>query len=483
MTATDFRFEHFVNGHFIAGTGPNAGHTEVFNPATGASLGRVPDGDAALVDAAVAAARVAQDAWAARPAHERGQFLHQMAQGVRAQLPQLARLIATEQGKVLPLAEMEVHFTAAYLDYSAEWARRIEGEIITSDRPSENIFLFRRPLGVVAGILPWNFPLFMVARKLAPALVTGNTIVIKPSEETPYSAHAFARIAAEAGLPAGVFNLVAGPGHSVGQALVAHPQVDMVSFTGSSAAGSAIMANAARNLTKVSLELGGKAPAIVLADANLDLAVGMLKASKSINSGQACNCTERVYVQRAVHAEFCAKLAAAVGSISHGDPLGAQPVEMGPLINRAAVERITRLVDDARAPGAEILTGGRAADTGPGHHYPPTVISGTHAGMQILQREIFGPVILVDAIEDLEEGIARSNDSEYGLSSSIFTTSLAATMQAINGLKFGETYVNRENFEAIQGFHAGVRRSGIGGADGKHGLYEFTHTQMAYIQG
>jgi lactaldehyde dehydrogenase / glycolaldehyde dehydrogenase len=322
----------------------------------------------------------------------------------------------------------------------------------------------------------------MVARKLAPALVTGNTIVIKPSEETPYSAHAFARIAAEAGLPAGVFNLVAGPGHSVGQALVAHPQVDMISFTGSSAAGSAIMANAARNLTKVSLELGGKAPAIVLADANLDLAVGMLKASKSINSGQACNCTERVYVQRAVHAEFCAKLAAAVGSIRHGDPLGTQPVEMGPLINRAAVERITRLVDDARAQGAEILTGGRAADSGPGHHYPPTVISGTHAGMHILQREIFGPVILVDAIEDLEEGIARSNDSEYGLSSSIFTTSLAATMQAINGLKFGETYVNRENFEAIQGFHAGVRRSGIGGADGKHGLYEFTHTQVAYIQ-
>jgi lactaldehyde dehydrogenase / glycolaldehyde dehydrogenase len=274
---------------------------------------------------------------------------------------------------------------------------------------------------------------------------------------------------------------VAGAGKTVGDALAGHPDVNMVSFTGSSATGAAIMASAARNVTKVSLELGGKAPAIVLDDANLDLAAAVLKASKTINTGQACNCTERVYVHRKVLAEFSDKLAAAVGSIIYGDPLGATPVEMGPLINRAAVDRIGQLVDDARAKGADVLTGGKAGD-GPGFHFAPTVISGVKSGMQILQREIFGPVILIDPIDSLEEGIARANANEYGLSSSIFTTNLNSAMHAINGLKYGETYVNRENFEAIQGFHAGVRRSGIGGADGRHGLYEFTHTQVAYIQ-
>ncbi|HSV70723.1 MAG TPA: aldehyde dehydrogenase [Methylibium sp.] len=472
-------FEHYVGGRFVAS---DAATIEVRNPANETCIGAVPDGGAALVEEAVAAARAAQPAWAARPANDRGQFLHRMAQRVRERTPELARTIALEQGKVLPLAELEVYVTAEYLDYMAEWARRIEGEIITSDRAGENIFLFRRPLGVVAGILPWNFPLFMVARKVAPALITGNAIVVKPSEETPYSAYEFAKIAAESGLPAGLFNLVCGLGRTVGEALVAHPHVDMISFTGSSAAGSAIMANAARNVTKVSLELGGKAPSIVLADANIDLAVGVLRASKALNSGQACNCTERVYVQRSVHAQFTDKLAAALGSIRSGDPLGAEPVEMGPLINRAGVARLQELVDDARAKGAEVVVGGSGAAAGAGCYFQPTMLSKTRADMLVLQREVFGPLVLVEAVDDLDEAIAKANDSEYGLSSSIFTTNLNAAMHAIGRLKFGETYVNRENFEAIQGFHAGVRRSGIGGADGKHGLYEFMHTQVAYLQ-
>lgn len=479
MTAIDLGFRHFVAGSFVAGC-PDA--IEVYNPANETRIGAVPDGDARLVDEAVASARAAQNDWAARPANERGQYLRRMAQRVRESAPHLARTIAMEQGKVLPLAEMEVYFTAEYLDYMAEWARRIEGEIITSDRARESIFLFRRPLGVVVGILPWNFPLFMVARKVAPALITGNAIVVKPSEETPYSAYEFAKIAAQVELPAGIFNLVSGLGSTVGRALVAHPHVDMVSLTGSSAAGSAIMANAASNVTKVSLELGGKAPSIVLADANIDLAVGVLRASKSLNSGQACNCTERVYVQRSACAEFTDKLATAVASIQFGDPLGDKPVEMGPLINRASVERLQLLVDDARKKGAELVTGGSGSAAGEGCYFKPTVLTKTSADMHILQREIFGPVVLVDPVDDLDEAIAKANDSEYGLSSSIFTSNLNSAMHAISRLKFGETYVNRENFEAIQGFHAGVRRSGIGGADGKHGLYEYTHTQVAYIQ-
>ena len=478
MTEQTFEFRHFVGGAFHAGDHAMS----VLNPATEGAIGGAPEADDAMVDRAVASAKKAQFGWAKLPPIERAKPLRALAQAIRGDVERLSRIVATEQGKLLPLAQMEVFITAEYLDYMAEWARRIEGEIISSDRPGEHMFLFRRPMGVVAGILPWNFPFFVVARKMAPALVTGNAIVIKPSEETPFSAHAFAEMAASAGLPEGVFNVVSGRGAQTGRALVRHPDVDMVSFTGSSAAGSQIMADAATNITKVNLELGGKAPAIVLDDATLDLAIGVLKASKALNSGQACNCAERVYVQRSIAAEFKEKLAAAMASISYGDPMAATPVDMGPLINEAAVQRLTGLMEDARTKGADILTGGVAGERGGGFHFAPTVISGSTPDMHISTRELFGPVLVVDEIEDLDDGIARANASEYGLTSSIFTNSLNAAMKAVSELRFGETYVNRENFEAIQGFHAGVRKSGIGGTDGKHGLYEYTHTQVAYIQ-
>ncbi len=471
-------FRHFVAGQFVSG----ADAIDVLNPATERTIGATPEADAALVDQAVAAAKAAQIGWGRLPANSRAAPLRAMAAAIRADIPRLANIVALEQGKVLPLAQMEVWITAEYLEYMAEWGRRIEGEVISSDRPGEQMFLFRRPMGVVAGIMPWNFPFFMIARKVAPALITGNAIVVKPSEETPYSAHAFAEIAAASGLPEGLFNLVNGRGGATGEALVGHRDVDMISFTGSSAAGSRIMASAAANLTKVNLELGGKAPAIILDDANVDLAVGVLKASKSLNSGQACNCAERIYVQRGVAAEFRDKLAAVMGSISYGDPMGEASIDMGPLINQAAVDRIAAMIDDARGKGADILVGGKAEARGGGFHYAATVLAGTTPDMQVEQRELFGPVVMVHEIDDLDHGIALANDSEYGLTSSIFTASLGAAMKAIAELRFGETYVNRENFEAIQGFHAGVRKSGIGGTDGKHGLYEYTHTQVAYIQ-
>lgn len=470
---------HYVDGVFH---GEDDVSIDVLNPATGERLGAVGEGGADLVDEAVAAAKRAQVDWARQPGSARAAPLKAMAQIVRQRIPHIADIVVREQGKLRSLAEMEVAITAEYLDYMAEWGRRIEGEIIESDRPGEHMFLYRRPMGVVAGILPWNFPFFMVARKVAPALITGNAIVVKPSEETPYSAHAFAEIAAEAALPPGLFNMVNGRGVETGEALVRHYDVAMISFTGSSAAGSHIMARAAENLTKVNLELGGKAPAIIMDDANVDLAVGVLKASKSLNSGQACNCAERLLVHSAVADEFREKLSAAMRSIRYGDPSGAEELDMGPLINRAAVERIDALVSDARSHGAEVLAGGAAGDSSEGCHYQPTILAGVSSEMQAATTEMFGPIVTIEEIADLDEGIAKANNSEYGLTSSIFTASLNNTMKAISELKFGETYVNRENFEAIQGFHAGVRKSGIGGADGKHGLYEYTHTQLAYIQ-
>ncbi|RIA36253.1 lactaldehyde dehydrogenase/glycolaldehyde dehydrogenase [Ectopseudomonas oleovorans] len=455
---------------------------EVRNPANGELLARIPEASTEQVDRAIAAARQAQKGWAARPAIERAGYLRRIADKVRANAPRLARIITQEGGKVPALAEVEVNFTADYLDYMAEWARRLEGEVLTSDRAGEHIFLLRKPLGVVAGILPWNFPFFLIARKMAPALLTGNTIVIKPSEETPINCFEFARLVAEVDLPTGVFNVVGGTGAGAGSALTSHAGVDLISFTGSVGTGSRIMAAAAPHITKLNLELGGKAPAIVLADADLDLAINAIKASRVINTGQVCNCAERVYVERKVADQFIEKIASAMAATRYGDPSAQADLDMGPLINQAGLDKVAQMVRTAVGQGAQVITGGNVADLGQGFHYQPTVLAGCATDMEIMRKEIFGPVLPIQIVDDLDEAIARANDSEYGLTSSIYTRNLSAALKASRELDFGETYINRENFEAMQGFHAGTRKSGIGGADGKHGLYEYTHTHVIYAQ-
>ncbi|UCL84323.1 aldehyde dehydrogenase [Pseudomonas sp. HS-18] len=471
-------YQHYIDNRFVAGEPL----IEVHNPANGELLARIPEASAAQVDSAIDAARKAQKGWAAKPAIERAGYLRRIAEKVRANAPRLAKIITTEQGKVPALAEVEVNFTADYLDYMAEWARRLEGEVLTSDRAGEHIFLLRKPLGVVAGILPWNFPFFLIARKMAPALLTGNTIVIKPSEETPINCFEFARLVAETDLPTGVFNVVGGTGASAGSALTSHAGVDLISFTGSVATGSRIMAAAAPNITKLNLELGGKAPAIVLADADLELAVNAIKASRVINTGQVCNCAERVYVQRQVADQFIEKIAAAMAATRFGDPNVQADLDMGPLVNRIGLDKVAQMVRTATGQGAQVITGGAVADLGKGFHYQPTVLAGCKGDMEIMRKEIFGPVLPIQVVEDLDEAIALANDSDYGLTSSIYTRNLSAALKASRELDFGETYINRENFEAMQGFHAGTRKSGIGGADGKHGLYEYTHTHVVYAQ-
>ena len=455
---------------------------EVRNPATAELLARIPEASNEQVDRAIAAARKAQKAWAAKPAIERAGYLRRIAEKVRANAPRLAQIITREGGKVPALAEVEVNFTADYLDYMAEWARRLEGEVLTSDRAGEHIFLLRKPLGVVAGILPWNFPFFLIARKMAPALLTGNTIVIKPSEETPINCFEFAKLVAEVNLPTGVFNVVGGTGAGAGSALTSHAGVDLISFTGSVGTGSRIMAAAAPHITKLNLELGGKAPAIVLADADLDLAVNAIKASRVINTGQVCNCAERVYVERKVADQFIDKIASAMAATRYGDPSAQTDLDMGPLINQAGLDKVAQMVRTAVGQGAQVITGGNVADLDQGFHYQPTVLAGCATDMEIMRKEIFGPVLPIQIVDDLDEAIARANDSEYGLTSSIYTRNLSAALKASRELDFGETYINRENFEAMQGFHAGTRKSGIGGADGKHGLYEYTHTHVIYAQ-
>lgn len=470
------KYEMLIGGEFVTSTRS----IRVMNPSTEEIISEIPEASEQDVNAAVLAAEKAQPAWSRLPAIQRATHLQEIAAAIRRRKSSLARIISEEQGKILPLAEIEVDFSADYLDYMAGFARRYEGEIIQSDRPGENILLFKAPIGVVAGILPWNFPFFLIVRKVAPALVTGNTIVIKPSEETPNNACEFAKIVAESSLPKGVFNLVTGSGAGVGSVLAGHPRVGMVSLTGSVAAGTAVMRAAAPNITKISLELGGKAPAIVMQDADIDLAVKAIRDSRIINSGQVCNCAERVYVQASIAEEFIQKITSAMRETKVGDPLKAG-IEMGPLVNPAQLKRVETAVKQAQEDGAELVLGGERSDFAAGYYYQPTVLIHCRQQTDIMRKEIFGPVLPIATFTDLDEAIDLANDCDYGLTSSIFTKNLDTAMRASNELKFGETYINREHFEAMQGFHAGWRKSGIGGADGKHGLEEFLQSHVVYM--
>ena len=469
----------YINGEFVENR--SGKWIDVVNPATEQVISQIPEGSADDAKRAIDAAEAAQPGWEALPAVERGVWLHKIADGIREREAELTDTIIAEGGKTHGLAQTEVLFTADYLDYMAEWARRYEGEIIQSDRPNENIFVFRKAIGVTTGILPWNFPFFLIARKAAPALITGNTIVIKPSEITPNNAVIFAEIIHKIGLPKGVINFVTGYGPTVGQELAANPKVGMVSLTGSVAAGIATMTAAAQNVTKVSLELGGKAPAIVMDDADLDLAVKAIVSSRVINSGQVCNCAERVYVQKGIYDEFISRIKTAMEQVTFGNTAEKKALDMGPLISAAARQRVEDKVAKAVSQGAKVLLGGQR-EGGTGYFYPPTLLVDVKQDMPIMHEEVFGPVLPVATFDTLEEAITMANDSEYGLTSSIYTQNINTAMKALKGLKFGETYINRENFEAMQGFHAGWRKSGVGGADGKHGLQEYLQTHVAYLQ-
>ena len=472
-------YQMYIDGQFVTST--SGQFFDVINPATEEVIASVTKGTVEETRAAIDAADKAQNAWEQLPAIERAGYLRKIAHGIRERTEEIARVISSEMGKTLPLARVEVNFTADYIDYMAEWARRYEGEILQSDRSNEHIFIYKKAIGVTTGILPWNFPFFLIARKMAPALVTGNTIVVKPSVDSPINAILFAEIVHSSGLPKGVFNLVHGAGGEIGQELAGNPKVGLVSLTGSEPAGRKVMEAASRNITKVNLELGGKAPAIVLADANLDLAAKAIVASRIINSGQVCNCAERIYVQSEVKEVFTQKLVELMKKVRLGNPLEDETLDMGPMVNKQGQLHAQAIVDEAIKAGGRCLLGGHSVK-GKGYYFEPTIIDNVTNDMAILRQEIFAPVIPIATFETIDEVIELANDCEYGLTSSIYTQNINKAMKLISRLKFGETYVNRENFEAMQGFHAGWRKSGIGGADGKHGLEEYLQTHVVYLQ-
>ena len=469
----------YIDGQFIENQ--SGKWIDVLNPSTEEVISRMPDGTVDDARAAIDAAEKAQPAWERLTSIERAQYLVQVASGIRKREKELTDIIVREGGKTQGLANVEVMFTADYLDYMAGWARRYEGEIIPSDRPNESIFVFKKPIGVTTGILPWNFPFFLIARKAAPALLTGNAIVVKPSQQTPENAYVFAQIVDEIGLPKGVFNLVNGRGSVIGHELAANPKVGMVSLTGSVEAGIQTMEAASANVTKVSLELGGKAPAIVMPDADLDLAVKSIIDSRVINTGQVCNCCERVYVHSDIKDVFLEKLLAGFKKVKVGDPSQIADLDMGPLIEKNALKSVEEKVAKAIQQGAVLECGGKRIGT-KGYFFEPTVLTNCTQKMDIIQEETFGPVLPIVEFTEVEDAIAWANDCEYGLTSSVYTQNLDMAFKLIRALKFGETYINRENFEAMQGFHAGWRKSGIGGADGKHGLEEYLQTHVVYLE-
>lgn len=455
---------------------------EVENPATEAVLGTVPEGTVDDALAALEAAHRAQPGWAARPAAERASLVMKLAQAVTDRAEDLARIVTLEQGKPLDQARGEIGAVVAFLTFAANNARRIEGDIITSDNRNEEIHIRRHPYGVIVGLTAWNYPAALAARKLGPALVTGNTFVLLAHEITPLSGLALAQLAQQVGFPPGVFNVVTGRGRVVGQAMVESPLSGLITMTGSTRAGREIYRAGSDQIKVIRLELGGKAPFIVMQDADIDAAVTAAVTARFTNSGQICTCNERMYLHRAIADEFLAKFIAAAGGLTIGDPLGA--VDMGPKVSGPEVTKVCEIVARGVADGAKVLLKGGPLKEGAytkGHWYAPTVVEVSANTSPLIQEEVFGPVATAMRVDSLDEAFAHANDTSFGLSAYLFTNTLRDIARAPYELKFGEIYLNRSNGEAVQGFHTGWGQSGLGGEDGKYGFDGYLRKQTTYL--
>lgn len=468
----------YIDGSWRPAGGPAI---DVFDPARGDVIAGLPSSTAEDVQAALEAAQRAQPIWSQTPIVRRGDYLRAIADLFAANHEALEELLVKEVGKPRSQAAAEVEFAQGFLRYNADWDRRLEGEILPGDVPGEVIHLLRSPVGVVGAICPWNFPLAVLCRKIAPALLTGNTVVAKPSEISPFSTlHAMRLIDEQIGLPPGVLNIVTGAGET-GAAMVESPLTSMISFTGHRDTGKRVMATAAANLTRVSLELGGKAPAIVWKDADLDLAVESIIKARHTNSGQVCTSAERVLVHHELLEPFTERYVHAVQALRLGDPAG--DVDLGPMASLEQHEKTSLALDVAVREGATIVASGQRptnAALARGYWFAPTVLRDVKPGMSIMTEETFGPVTPIVGIGSLDEALQISNDSRYGLSAYLFTRDYPTVMRTVNELNFGEIYINRTLGESVHAHHAGFKESGIGGEDGKWGILRYTQIKTAY---
>jgi acyl-CoA reductase-like NAD-dependent aldehyde dehydrogenase len=454
----------------------------VRDPADGSEVGRVVRANAQDAAAAMESAARAQPPWEAIGGEARARILRRAAELLRAEREELARLVTREMGKVLYEARLEVDGAIDNFEYYAGFARTLSGEEVALLPRGQSVRLLWLPRGVVVGITPWNFPAATVTRKIAPALLAGNAMVLKPSSATPLTAFRIADALRRAGLPPGVLNVVAGPGGELGPALLQHPACSTVTLTGSTASGIEVMRLAAPNVVKCLLELGGKAPVIVAGDADIDWAARATVWARFWNAGQACIAAERTYVQEAVLPEFLRKVASLVRALRVGPGLGGH-VDLGPLYSPAARDDVARRVVAAVEKGAKVAVGGRAGDgaLARGAFYEPTVLVGVTDDNPAAREEIFGPVLPVLEYGSFDEALARANDSVYGLSSYVFTRDARLAERAQRELRYGETYINRVGPESPQGYHAGFRQSGLGGEGTRWGVQDYLQLKTAYV--
>jgi succinate-semialdehyde dehydrogenase/glutarate-semialdehyde dehydrogenase len=474
---TEIRSLAYIGG---AWTGADGGATfAVTDPATGAEIARVPDMGAAETERAITAASKALPAWGKKTAKERSDILRRFHDLMMADQERLARLMTREQGKPLAEARGEVTYAASFLSWFAEEARRTYGDVIPSHRADGRIIVLKQPVGVVAAVTPWNFPLAMITRKVGPALAAGCTVIVKPAEDTPLSAFALAEIAEKAGVPAGVLNVVTGDPATVVGTLMKSPVVRKLSFTGSTAVGKLLMRQAADTVKRISLELGGNAPLIVFDDADLDLAVKGAIASKYRNTGQTCVCANRLLVQDGIYDRFAEALAKAVAAMKVG-PGTEDGVVQGPLINQDALDKVEQHVADAVARGGRVVTGGEKLG---GLFFAPTVILDATPEMKIAQEETFGPVAALFRFKTDEEAIQLANATETGLSAYFFTSNLNRAWKVAEALEAGMVGINEGVISTEVAPFGGVKESGLGREGSRYGLEEYLEIKYLLFGG
>ncbi|MFZ9395842.1 MAG: NAD-dependent succinate-semialdehyde dehydrogenase [Erythrobacter sp.] len=476
MTGSPFLREAcYIDGQWV---GADSGETiAVTNPATGGLMGIVPKCGAAETRRAIDAAQAAFPAWRAKTAKERAAILRRWYDLMMANQEELARLLTLEQGKSLAEARGEIAYGASFIEWFAEEAKRLYGDVIPGHMADKRILVLKQPIGVAAAITPWNFPNAMITRKAGPALAAGCPIVIKPAAQTPYSALALAVLAEQAGIPAGVFNVVTGSASAIGGEMTSNPLVRKLSFTGSTEIGRLLMEQSAGTLKKLSLELGGNAPFIVFDDADIDAAVAGAMASKYRNSGQTCVCTNRIYAHGAIYDTFVDKLAAAARALKVGDGLEAG-TEQGPLIDANAVTKVEEHIADALAKGGRLVAGGKRHALG-GTFFEPTVIADATQDMLVAGEETFGPLAPVIRFETEDEAIAMANDTEFGLAAYFYSTNLARVWRVAEAIESGMVCVNSGILSTEVAPFGGVKQSGLGREGSKYGIDEYV--ELKYV--
>ncbi|OWV93603.1 NAD-dependent succinate-semialdehyde dehydrogenase [Rhizobium sp. R693] len=459
-------------------TGAVSGHFTVFNPATAAAIADVADLDVTRVRDKIDAAYVARPDWSARTADERCALMLRWSRLMRDNIEDLSVILTAEMGKPLAEARSEIEYATSYIDWFAEEGRRIYGDIIPAHEKTKRIFVLKQPVGVAALITPWNFPSAMIARKAAPAMAAGCSVVARPSEMTPLSALAMCVLAERAGIPSGVLSVVPSTDAAgIGAEFCSNTKVRKLSFTGSTRIGSLLMRQAAGDIKKLSLELGGNAPFVVFDDADLDKAVAGALLAKFRNAGQTCVCANRIYVQKGVYDAFAEKLSQAIAKFNVGDGM-SHDTQIGPLISPAALLKVEEHIQDAVRNGATIRQGGRRHPGG-GQYFEPTVLTGVSDEMKVAREETFGPVAPLFAFDTVEEVIERSNDTEFGLAAYFYTQDLGRAWRVAEALDVGMVGVNTAAISTAQAPFGGIKQSGIGREGSKYGINEYL--ELKYV--